>query len=70
MSKQHSSDLDTERIDDRWTLDKLRRAGYQLEWERSCRSCGDQIEGYRQETTQRILVLDAAVLSVHDCGGH
>lgn len=69
MAKRRPEDLDDARIDDRWTLDKLRRAGYALEWERDCRTCGDQIEAYRHARTQRLLILDAAVLSAHRCEG-
>jgi hypothetical protein len=65
--KLSATDLSTAPIDDRWTLDKLRRAGYSMEWDRPCRTCGDQIEAYRHEKTQRLLILDEAVLSVHSC---
>lgn len=67
MAKLEDLDLDPAPKDDRWTVTKLMAAGYQLEWERTCRTCGDAIEGYRHGTTQRMLVLDEAVLSVHDC---
>ena len=50
MGKLKAGDLDTDRIDDRWTLDKLRRAGYDLEWAKPCRSCGDLIEAYKWYT--------------------
>lgn len=61
-------DLGSDRIDDRWTLHKLMQAGYQLEWERTCRTCGDEIECYRHETG-RLLILDAVVLTPHHCDG-
>lgn len=67
--KLSSDDLDTDRIDDRWTLTKLRRAGYEEEWSKTCRSCGDQIEAYRHGATQRLLILDATVLTHHRCEG-
>lgn len=57
-------DLPTDPVDDRWTLDKLRRAGYS--WDRACRTCGDQIECYRH-TTGRLLIVDEAVLTPHRC---
>lgn len=69
MAKFSDLDLDNQPIDNRWTLDKLRRAGWELEWERDCRTCGDQIEAYRHERTHRLLILDAAVLSPHSCDG-
>ena len=67
MGKLKAEDLDTDRIDDRWTLDKLRRAGYDLEWAKPCRSCGDLIEAYKRVGKPGLLILDEAVLSVHDC---
>ena len=67
MGKLKAGDLDTDRIDDRWTLDKLRRAGYDLEWAKPCRSCGDLIEAYKRVGQPGLLILNEAVLSVHDC---
>jgi len=69
MAKLRVEDLPTGPVDDRWTLTKLRAAGYDLEWERACRSCGDLIEAYRHEGTQRLLILDATVLTPHSCNG-
>lgn len=67
------ADLDaTTRIDDRWTLDKLRRAGYDLEWERTCKTCGDEIECYARRPAnggRLIIVLNAVVLTPHHCDG-
>ena len=63
------ADLPTDPVDDRWTLTKLYKAGYELEWERPCRTCGDQIEAYRHHDGKRLLVLDATVLTPHSCGG-
>lgn len=65
--KLTANDLDSDRIDERWTVTKLLAAGWRLEWERTCRTCGDQIEGYRHGDSQRMLILDAAVLSPHTC---
>lgn len=69
MPKSRVEDLDTDRIDDRWTLDKLRRAGYEMEWAKPCRSCGDLIEAYKRVGKPGLLILDDAVLSVHRCEG-
>lgn len=57
----------TQRLDDRWTSTKLYRAGYDLEFERTCRTCGDQIEVWRNLTRGRMLVLNAVVLDSHRC---
>ncbi len=69
MARLEDLDLDPAPKDDRWTLDKLRRAGYDLEWSRTCRTCGDAIEGYRHGATHQMLILDEAVLSLHQCEG-
>jgi hypothetical protein len=62
-------DAGDDRLDDRWTLTKLYKAGYELEWERTCRTCGDAIEAYKNLTTGRTLILDATVLTPHHCDG-
>ncbi len=71
--KGRLEDLDPDHLaastDDRWTLHKLMQAGYQLEWERDCRTCGDEIECYRNDRTQRLLILNAVVLTPHHCDG-
>jgi hypothetical protein len=62
-------DADSGRLDDRWTATKLYKAGYELEFERTCRTCGDEIEAYKNLTTGKWLFLDATVLSPHRCDG-
>lgn len=62
-------DLDPERIDDRWTEAKLYRAGYTLDFERVCRTCGEEIRVYRHGKTGRLLILDGPTLDVHRCEG-
>lgn len=69
MARISDLDLGDSRIDDRWTLDKLRRAGYEEEWTRTCRTCGDEIECYRHGTTQRLLILNSVLLTPHHCDG-
>lgn len=69
MTKLDDLDLGEGRIDDRWTLHKLRQAGYDLEWERTCRTCGDEIEGYRRLHPASLLVLNAVILTPHSCEG-
>ena len=69
MAKLDDLDLGGDRVDDRWTLDKLRRAGYDLEWARTCRTCGDSIESYRHSSGKKWLLLDEAVLTPHRCEG-
>lgn len=68
MAKLDDLGLANQPVDDRWTLDKLRRAGWEFEWEKPCRTCGDQIQAYKRVGEPRLLILDEAVLSVHDCG--
>lgn len=65
--KLEDLDLSPDPIDDRWTLTKLMAAGWSLEWERTCRTCGDAIEAYRHEHTHRLLILNEAVLTPHRC---
>lgn len=69
MARLDDLDLGGDKIDDRWTLDKLRRAGYQLEWERTCRTCGDEIEAYKRVGKPGLLILNSAVLTPHRCEG-
>ncbi len=66
--KQDANSLDSKtRIDDRWTLHKLFQAGYEEEWSKSCRGCGDPIQCYRHTKTQRMLILNETVLTPHSC---
>ncbi len=67
MATLRDLDLGDGVIDDRWTLTKLRRAGWELEWAKPCRSCGDLIEAYKRVGQPGLLILDEAVLSPHEC---
>lgn len=74
MAKLDDLNLDPDHhTDDRWTLDKLRRAGYSEEWERDCRTCGDEITMYRRMDGKggvgEWLLLDSVVLTPHRCEG-
>lgn len=74
MAKLDDLGLDPDQsTDERWTLDKLRRAGYDEEWSRTCRTCGDEITMYRKLDGRGgsggWLLLDSTVLSPHRCEG-
>lgn len=65
------TDLDpdglTERHDDRWTLDKLARAGFERHREGRCQTCHQEITWFRKDAgyQNRWLVLDAYTLEPH-----
>lgn len=71
--KLPASALDSDRIDDRWTLSKLAAAGYEYSGERTCnRGCGEPVAFYKKPAASHKgrdgwLVLDPATLEVHDC---
>jgi len=69
MAKLRIEDLNTDPVDNRWTLTKLRAAGYEEEWTRTCRTCGDEIEMYRHVEKGKWLLLNAVVLTPHHCDG-
>lgn len=73
MAKRLTPDqLGDDRIDDRWTLDKLARAGYEYSGERGCRECHEPVAFYKKPSTSLSgrdvwLVLDPVTLEPHAC---
>lgn len=72
MSRVDDLGLDNDKIDDRWTVDKLARAGYTFSGERACRECGEPVAFYKKPSTSLSgrdlwLVVDPATLEPHRC---
>jgi len=72
VAKLRADQLDSDRIDDRWTLDKLARAGYEYSGERPCRECHEPVAFYKKDGAShrdrtQWLALDPATLEVHGC---
>lgn len=72
MAKLRADQLDSDRIDDRWTLDKLARAGYEYSGERPCRECHELVAFYKKASSKPAgrdlwLLVDPATLEVHGC---
>lgn len=70
MARLEDLDLGGGRIDDRWTAEKLARAGYTQTGTRGCRSCGEPVEFWMRESLRgkAYLVLDEGSLSLHALG--
>lgn len=65
-------DLSNARIDNRWTVDKLARAGYAFSGERPCNNCRESVAFYKKRgATDRErdqwLVLVPETLEPHHC---
>lgn len=63
-------DAGHDRIDDRWTSQKLAQAGYVFVNERCCNLCGTEVAWYEKfgaTGRRQYLVLDTATLEVHEC---
>lgn len=71
MARLEDLDLGGGVVDDRWTAEKLARAGYTHTGIRACRSCGERVEFYVREPRcggKLWLILDEGSLAVHGLG--
>jgi hypothetical protein len=69
MPRLSFDDLDDSPLPDpRWTADKLARAGWSFRGERGCRTCGEPVEFYHQDTLKgpKWLILEHT-LEPHRC---